>query len=102
MLKGKQTGSHYEMVRQMVRASNSTWSGRMVFENGLGTIGAKLVAKMQLGAGCRERVTSVLKDLHLYCYQAQVKVLAVTFKVLNCLGPGYLKDCLLLYCPSTS
>ncbi|XP_053169630.1 uncharacterized protein LOC128353010 [Hemicordylus capensis] len=44
-----------------------------------------------------EHITPILKELHWLpvCFRVQFKVLVLTFKALNGLGPGYLRDRLL-------
>lgn len=59
-----------------------------------------------LGAGGRDNkynhITPALRELHWLpiCFCAQFNVLVFTFKAINSIGPGYLKDCLLHYLPS--
>ena len=72
----------------------------------------KTVQKLQLvqnsaarrltGASYREPITHLSQDLHWLPvrFRAQFKVLAVTYKALYSLGPGYLKDRISLYSPS--
>ena len=49
---------------------------------------------MVTGSGCQDHITPVLKDLHWLPvhFRAQFKVLVLTFKALNGLGPVYLKE----------
>ncbi|KAF7243163.1 Protein mono-ADP-ribosyltransferase TIPARP [Varanus komodoensis] len=54
------------------------------------------------GTGRCSHITPVLRQLHWLPIevQAQVMVLVITYKALNGLGPGYLKECLCPYMPS--
>uniref|UniRef100_A0A670IW23 Reverse transcriptase domain-containing protein n=1 Tax=Podarcis muralis TaxID=64176 RepID=A0A670IW23_PODMU len=51
-------------------------------------------ARLVTGGGRRDHITPVLKDLHWLPvrFRAQFKVLVLTFKALNGLGPVYLKE----------
>uniref|UniRef100_A0A670HMU9 Reverse transcriptase domain-containing protein n=1 Tax=Podarcis muralis TaxID=64176 RepID=A0A670HMU9_PODMU len=51
-------------------------------------------ARLVTGSGRRDHITPVLKDLHWLpvSFRAQFKVLVLTFKALNGLGPVYLKE----------
>ncbi|XP_060124758.1 uncharacterized protein LOC132591228 [Zootoca vivipara] len=51
-------------------------------------------ARLVTGSGRRDHITPVLKDLHWLPvrFRAQFKVLVLTFKALNGLGPVYLKE----------
>ena len=51
-------------------------------------------ARLVTGSGRRDHITLVLKDLHWLPvrFRAQFKVLVLTFKALNSLGPAYLKE----------
>ncbi|KAF7247322.1 Collagen alpha-5(VI) chain [Varanus komodoensis] len=57
---------------------------------------------MLSGTGHYSPITPVLYQLHWLPIEvwAQFKVLVITYKALNGLGPGYLKECLLPYLPS--
>ncbi|XP_078241606.1 uncharacterized protein LOC140704410 [Pogona vitticeps] len=59
-------------------------------------------ARLVSGAAARTHITPVLKNLHWLpvAARAQFKVLTLTYKALNGLGPGYLKDRLLPYVPA--
>ncbi|KAF7239825.1 Ran-binding protein 17 [Varanus komodoensis] len=59
-------------------------------------------ARMLLGTGRYSHITPVLFQLHWLPIEvrAQFKVLVITYKALNGLGPGYLKEHLLPYLPS--
>ena len=54
------------------------------------------------GAATREHIKPILYKLHWLpvAVRAQFKVLVLTYKALNGLGPGYLKDRLLPYEPA--
>lgn len=56
-------------------------------------------AHMLLGKPEFHRATPLLQELHCLptVFQSQFKVLVITYTVLNGLGPGYLKDRLLLH-----
>ncbi|KAF7251909.1 Podocalyxin-like protein 2 [Varanus komodoensis] len=60
------------------------------------------VARLLTGTGCYSHITLVLYQLHWLPVEvwAQFKVLVLTYKGLNGLGPGYLKERLLPYMPS--
>ncbi|KAF7253399.1 Methyltransferase-like protein 24 [Varanus komodoensis] len=55
-----------------------------------------------MGTGRCSHITPVLHQLHWLPIEvrAQFKVLVITYKALNGLGPGYLKECLRPYMPS--
>ncbi|KAF7239274.1 Inactive carboxypeptidase-like protein X2 [Varanus komodoensis] len=59
-------------------------------------------ARLLTGTGCCAHITPVLRQLHWLPLevQAQFKVLVITYKALNGLGPGYLKERLHPYVPS--
>ncbi|KAF7237429.1 Motile sperm domain-containing protein 1 [Varanus komodoensis] len=59
-------------------------------------------ARLLAGTGRYSRITPVLYQLHWLPIEvrAQFKVLVITYKALNGLGPGYLKERLLPYLPS--
>ncbi|XP_070800926.1 uncharacterized protein, partial [Pituophis catenifer annectens] len=59
-------------------------------------------ARVIMGATWRSHITPLLSELHWLpvVFWVRFKVLVLTFKVLHCLGPGYLRDRLLL--PITS
>ncbi|KAF7251258.1 Ephrin type-A receptor 6, partial [Varanus komodoensis] len=59
-------------------------------------------ARLLTGTGHYSHITLVLYQLHWLPIEvrAQFKVLVITYKALNGLGPGYLKECLLPYLPS--
>ncbi|KAF7241018.1 RNA-directed DNA polymerase from mobile element jockey [Varanus komodoensis] len=59
-------------------------------------------ARLLTGTGCCVHMTPVLRQLHWLPIEvrAQFKVLVMTYKALNGLGPGYLKERLLPYMPS--
>ncbi|KAF7239784.1 Solute carrier family 2, facilitated glucose transporter member 11 [Varanus komodoensis] len=59
-------------------------------------------ARLLTGTGRYSPITPVLHQLHWLPIEvrAQFKVLVITYKALNGLGPGYLKECLLPYLPS--
>ncbi|XP_062992110.1 uncharacterized protein LOC134404983, partial [Elgaria multicarinata webbii] len=59
-------------------------------------------ARLLTGTGRRDHITPVLLQLHWLPVQvrARFKVLVLTFKALNGLGPGYLKERLLPYVPT--
>uniref|UniRef100_A0A8D2J6W7 Reverse transcriptase domain-containing protein n=1 Tax=Varanus komodoensis TaxID=61221 RepID=A0A8D2J6W7_VARKO len=58
-------------------------------------------ARMLSGTGCYSHITPVLYQLHWLPIEvwAQFKVLVITYKALNGLGPGYLKERLFPYLP---
>ncbi|KAF7246618.1 Mitochondrial tRNA-specific 2-thiouridylase 1 [Varanus komodoensis] len=59
-------------------------------------------ARLLTGTGRCSHITPVLRQLHWLPIEvrAQFKVLVMTYKALNGLGPGYLKERLLPYMPS--
>ncbi|KAF7248518.1 NHP2-like protein 1 [Varanus komodoensis] len=59
-------------------------------------------ARLLKGTGRYSHITPVLYQLHWFPIEvrAQFKVLVITYKALNGLGPGYLKERLLPYFPS--
>ncbi|KAF7239030.1 Potassium voltage-gated channel subfamily H member 6 [Varanus komodoensis] len=59
-------------------------------------------ARLQMGTGHCAPITPVLRQLHWLPIDvwAQFKVLVITYKALNGLGPGYLKERLCPYMPS--
>ncbi|KAF7246443.1 Protein NEL [Varanus komodoensis] len=59
-------------------------------------------ARLLTGTGCYVHMTPVLRQLHWLPIEvwAQFKVLVMTYKALNGLGPGYLKERLHPYMPS--
>ncbi|KAF7247547.1 Kinesin-like protein KIF20B [Varanus komodoensis] len=59
-------------------------------------------ARLLTGTGRYVHMTPVLRQLHWLPSEvrAQFKVLVMTYKALNCLGPGYLKECLRPYMPA--
>ncbi|KAF7247742.1 thiamine pyrophosphokinase 1 [Varanus komodoensis] len=59
-------------------------------------------ARLLTGTGSYVHMTPVLRQLHWLPIEvrAQFKVLVMTYKALNGLGPGYLKECLHPYMPS--
>ncbi|KAF7252606.1 putative RNA-directed DNA polymerase from transposon BS [Varanus komodoensis] len=59
-------------------------------------------ARLLTGTGRCSHITPVLHQLHWLPIEvrAQFKVLVMTYKALNGLGPGYLKECLRPYMPS--
>ncbi|KAF7254138.1 hypothetical protein EYD10_00669 [Varanus komodoensis] len=59
-------------------------------------------ARLLTGTGRYAHMTPVLRQLHWLPIevQAQFKVLVMTYKALNGLGPGHLKECLHPYMPS--
>ncbi|KAF7250254.1 hypothetical protein EYD10_03943 [Varanus komodoensis] len=59
-------------------------------------------ARLLMGTGHCSHITPVLRQLHWLPIEvrAQFKVLVMTYKALNGLGPGYLKECLCPYLPS--
>ncbi|KAF7249404.1 5-hydroxytryptamine receptor 4, partial [Varanus komodoensis] len=59
-------------------------------------------ARLLMGTGRCSHITPVLRQLHWLPIgvQAQFKVLVMTYKALNGLGPGYLKERLRPYMPS--
>ncbi|XP_053153318.1 uncharacterized protein LOC128345436 [Hemicordylus capensis] len=74
-------------------------------------------ARLVSGVTWRDHIMPVLKQLHCFqvkykydmisytntiCFQVKYKVLVITFKALNGLGPGYLREHLLLYDPYRS
>ncbi|KAF7248337.1 C3a anaphylatoxin chemotactic receptor [Varanus komodoensis] len=59
-------------------------------------------ARLLTGTGCYVHMTSVLRQLHWLPIEVrtQFKVLVMTYKALNGLGPGYLKERLRPYMPT--
>ncbi|KAF7247022.1 putative RNA-directed DNA polymerase from transposon BS [Varanus komodoensis] len=59
-------------------------------------------ARLRMGTGHYSHITPVLYQLHWLPIKvrAQFKVLVITYKALNSLGPGYLKERLRPYLPS--
>ncbi|KAF7250405.1 Vacuolar protein sorting-associated protein 13A [Varanus komodoensis] len=59
-------------------------------------------ARLLTGTGRYVHMTPVLRQLHWLPIEvrAQFKVLVITYKALNGLGPGYLKECLRPYMPT--
>ncbi|KAF7246708.1 hypothetical protein EYD10_07374, partial [Varanus komodoensis] len=59
-------------------------------------------ARLLTGTGCYVHMTPVLRQLHWLPIEvrAQFKVLGMTYKALNGLGPGYLKELLRPYVPA--
>ncbi|KAF7253513.1 Vacuolar protein 8 [Varanus komodoensis] len=64
----------------------------------------QMVQNRAARTGCYSYITSVLYQLHWLPIevQAQFKMLVITYKALNDLGPGYLKEHLFPYMPSHS
>ncbi|XP_053104853.1 leucine-rich repeat-containing protein 39 isoform X1 [Hemicordylus capensis] len=54
-------------------------------------------ARLVSGSSRRDHITPVLKELHWLpiCFWAKYKVLVITYKALNSLGPGFLRERLL-------
>ncbi|KAF7249257.1 Testican-1 [Varanus komodoensis] len=61
-----------------------------------------IAARLLMGTGRYSHITQVLYQLHWLPIEVwpQFKVLVITYKALNGLGPGYLKERLLPYLPS--
>ena len=57
-------------------------------------------ARLLTGNGQRDHIMPVLFQLHWLPVWAQIKVLVLTFRALNGLGPGYVKERLLPYVPA--
>ncbi|XP_053111605.1 uncharacterized protein LOC128327198 [Hemicordylus capensis] len=58
-------------------------------------------ARLVSGSTQRDHIIPVLQQLHWLpiCFLAKYKVLVITFKALNGLGPSYLRECFLLHDP---
>ncbi|KAF7235229.1 Protein TANC1 [Varanus komodoensis] len=97
----------------LVTVTNALVTSQLVFCNAL-YVGLPLktvqilqlvqnrAARLLMGTGHCSHLTPVLRQLHwlLIEVRAQFKVLVMTSKALNGLGPGYLKECLHPYMPS--